>query len=147
VLDAISGDFVKATYRRLHAAAAVGHRRIAFAFRCDTPDVERRMKMALGPLRGGGKIVGVVYQATILSERTRPPLRFLEPETAIEQYFADGAPVLTCCSFCARVEWPHGAAIEWIAPEVYYQRGGQSDVRISHGACSRCVDILSKLAS
>jgi hypothetical protein len=147
ILEAISGDYVRASYRRLHDVAARGERRIAFAFRCDTPDVERRMKMAIGPLRVAGRIVGVLYQATILSERTRPPLRFLELKDAVDQHTADKAPIITYCSFCARIDWLGDEGGDWVSPEIYYQRGGSSAVRVSHGVCPRCLSVISELSA
>jgi hypothetical protein len=145
-VHAISGDYVRASYRRLHEVAAHGQRRIAFAFRCDTPDVERRMKMAIGPLRVAGRVVGVLYQATILSERARPPLRFLELRDALDLYAADQSPIITCCSFCAKIE-RGDVSSEWVSPEFYYQTGGSSAVRVSHGVCPNCLGAISELTT
>lgn len=147
VTDGISGEAVRSLYERVHQAAVSGERRIAFSFRCDAPDVERRMKMAIGPLRSGKEVAGVLYQSTILSERARPPLRFLEPLAALEQFKEDGAPVIASCSFCARIDWPHGSGGPWLEPEVYYQRGGVSEVRISHGVCPICAEGMADLIS
>lgn len=145
--DAISGQTVRAFYQGAHEAALSGERRIAFAFRCDAPDVERRMKMTISPLRSGNKIIGVLYQSTILSERSRPPLRYLDAATALEQYKDDAAPLISSCSFCARIDWPAGSNDAWVEPEVYYQRGGQSRVRISHGVCPDCTESMAQLVA
>lgn len=147
VVEGISGETVRSMYQRVHQAAVSGERRIAFTFRCDGPDVERRMKMAISPLRSGEVVVGVLYQSTILSERARPPMRFLEAEAAMEQFKEDGAPIVACCSFCAKIDWPHGSDSSWVEPEVYYQRGGGADVRISHGVCPSCAVSMADLTS
>lgn len=147
IVDGISGDAVRALYQRVHQTAVSGERRIAFTFRCDAPDVERRMRMAIGPLRAGGAVVGVIYQSTILSERARPPMRFLEAAAALEQFKEDRGPIIASCSFCARIEWPTGSDGPWVEPEVYYQRGGVSEVRISHGVCPGCAGDMADLMS
>lgn len=147
VTDGISGEAVRSLYQRVHQAAVSGQRRIAFTFRCDAPDVERRMKMAISPLRSGKAVVGVLYQSTILSERARPPLRFLEAAAAAEQFKEDGAPIIASCSFCAKIDWPDGSDGRWVEPEVYYQRGGMSEVRISHGVCPSCAEGMTDLIS
>jgi hypothetical protein len=54
--------------------------------------------------------------------------------------YDDGSLVTVCC-YCADVAWPIGARRaerEWIAPDVYYARGGPSDVALSHGICPNC---------
>lgn len=145
VTEGISGETVRSLYQRLHQVAVAGERRIAFTFRCDAPDVERRMKMAIGPLRSGGAVVGVIYQSTILSERARPPMRFMEAAAALEQFKEDRGLIIASCSFCARIEWPTGNDGSWVDPEVYYQRGGVSEVRISHGVCPGCADGMADL--
>ena len=147
IADGISGPTVRAFYQGAHETARSGERRIAFAFRCDAPEVERRMKMTISPLRSGKTIIGVLYQATILSERSRPPLRYLDAATALEQYKDDGAPLIASCSFCAKIDWPAGSDEPWVEPEVYYQRGGQSRVRISHGVCPGCAESMAELVS
>lgn len=124
-----------------------GGRRIAFSFRCDAPDVERRMKMAIGPLRLRERIVGVLYQSTILSERARPPIRFLDVSAALEQYKEDVAPLIVSCSFCSKIDWPSGRDAPWAEPEDYYRLGGLSEVRISHGVCPDCAEYISESIS
>lgn len=147
VEEGISGEMVRSFYRRAHQVSVSGERRIAFNFRCDAPDVERRMKMAIGPLRLRNQIVGVLYQSTILSERARPPMRFLEVAAALEQFKEDTAPLITSCSFCAKIEWPSGSKGSWVEPEIYYRGGGVSQVRISHGFCPGCADSMVELIS
>ena len=102
------------------------------------------MKMAIGPLRIGAVAIGVLYQATIVSERPRPPLHYLEPSDALAQYKADDAPILTSCNICAKLKFPSNG--EWVDPDVYYQRGGKSKVRLSHGLCPPCAATLHALS-
>lgn len=143
----VSGDLVRSFYQRAHEVAVSGGRRIAFSFRCDAPDVERRMKMAIGPLRLRERIVGVLYQSTILSERARPPIRFLDVSAALEQYKEDVAPLIVSCSFCSKIDWPSGRDAPWAEPEDYYRLGGLSEVRISHGVCPDCAEFISESIS
>lgn len=147
VMEAISGEKVRSFYQRAHLAAISGDRRIAFTFRCDAPDVERRMKMAISPLRFRKEVVGVLYQSTVLHERARPPLRYLEASAALEQYAQDQAPLIASCSFCAKVAWPPGSDGPWIEPEDYYRAGGVSEVRISHGVCPACAEGMADMLS
>lgn len=143
----VSGDLVRSFYQRAHQVAVSGGRRIAFTFRCDAPDVERRMKMAIGPLRLRERIVGVLYQSTILSERARPPIRFLDVSAALEQYKEDVAPLIVSCSFCSKIDWPPGRGAPWAEPEDYYRLGGVSEVRISHGVCPDCAEYIAESIS
>lgn len=147
IADSISGQKVRAFYQSAHEVALSGRRRIAFEFRCDAPDVERRMRMAISPLRLGQNTIGVLYQSTILSERSRPPLRYLEAAAALEQYKEDAAPLIAICSFCAKIDWPAGSKGPWVEPEIYYQRGGLSRVRLSHGVCPGCTETMAELVS
>ena len=145
ITDGILGPSVRAIYERAHGSAVNGDRSITFTFRCDAPDTERRMKMSIGPLKIGGAIVGALYQATVLSERTRPLIRFLDAAAALEQYRADQSPIVALCSFCAKVSLPGPPPGEWVDPEIYYQRGGVSEVRISHGVCADCVHLMDDI--
>lgn len=147
VMEAVSGETVRSFYQRAHQAAVSGGRRIAFTFRCDAPDVERRMKMAISPLRLREEVVGVLYQSTVLHERARPPLRFLEAAAALKQYSEDQAPLIASCSFCAKIAWPPGSDGPWIEPEAYYRAGGISEVRISHGVCPACAEGMADMLS
>lgn len=147
LMDTISGEMVRAFYQRAHKVAVSGERRISFSFRCDAPDVKRRMKMSISPLRVGAEVAGVLYQSTILSERTRPSLRFLEISEALEQYKEEPAPLVGICSFCSKINWPSGTATTWVEPEDYYRFGGTSEVRISHGVCPPCAESTDQLVS
>lgn len=145
--EVVSGEMVRSFYQRAHKVAVSGERRVSFMFRCDAPDVERRMKMSISPLRVGKEVVGVLYQSTILAERTRPPMRFLDVSEALEQYKRDSVPLVTVCSFCAKIDWPIGTATTWVEPEDYYRSGGASEVRISHGVCPHCAEGVEQLVS
>ena len=145
LLDVIVGEDIRAAYNALHRSAARGERRLSFAYRCDGPDVERRMKMSLSPVRQRGEIIGVLYQSTVLSERSRPPLRFLETVEAVAAMKDDRAPIVTTCSFCSTINLEHDQQDEWVQPEEYYRRGGPSAVRLSHGVCPPCSRVISEL--
>lgn len=137
------GPDIQDHYRKLHEAAWSGQRRIAITIRCDAPDMQRRIRLAMTPLMRSGDVVGVLYQCQILSERARPPIRFLSPQAAVEALIADKAPILNICSFCANVAMPEVMGGAWLAAEEYYRQGGQSDVRLSHGICPSCAETAS----
>jgi hypothetical protein len=141
LFDVIAGDDVRGVYRTLHDEVLHQRRhRATFAFRCDAPEIKRDMRMTMGPLRRGDEVVGVLYHSQIISARQRPPMHLLSYHDAPVAVAADSRPIVTMCSFCHDLRWP--GASEWVAPEVYYQRGGGSDVRLSHGVCEACFDRL-----
>jgi hypothetical protein len=88
--------------------------------------------------------VMVLYQSQLLSSTERPPIRLFDSRSANPDRDAvEKFPVVTLCSYCHAVAWPIGSEEpEWIEPEVYYTRGGPSDVLVSHGMCPGCYDRL-----
>jgi ribosomal protein S27AE len=137
------GADVQEHYRQLHQAAWSGHRRIAITIRCDAPEVQRRIRLAMTPLTHSGNVAGVLYQCQVLSEQARPPIRFLSPQAAVEDVIGDKAPILNVCSFCADVAMSDIGGGQWLAAEEYYRLGGESRVRLSHGICPNCAETAS----
>lgn len=117
---------------------------IAFEYRCDAPDMARRMRMALTPVTVNGKVRAVLYQSVVLEETPRPPMSLFEKiDRACES--SAGIAMVTLCSYCHDVAWPIDAPAKernWIEPEEYYRRGGPSDVVVSHGICDGCYSRL-----
>lgn len=117
---------------------------IAFEYRCDAPDMARRMRMAMTPVTVNGEIRAVLYQSVVLEETPRPPMSLFEKIDRAGGSSAD-IPTVTLCSYCHDVAWPIDAPARerhWIEPEEYYRRGGPSDVVVSHGICDECYDRL-----
>jgi hypothetical protein len=137
---AISGDPLREAYRQMHAAVASGRRDASgFQYRCDSPAVERYMRMSIRPVTAGSL---VLYQSQILAEIPRPPINLFGHE-----WRAAGRPglspdmIVELCSFCHRVVWPIGAQgpdQRWISPTEYYRLGGPADIAVSHGICLDC---------
>ncbi|MGE4221080.1 MAG: hypothetical protein AB7G39_16665 [Alphaproteobacteria bacterium] len=144
----IAGDEVRSIARRMHDAALTTHRQgnISYTFRCDAPDVERRMRISASALSIEGSDLGVLYQSTLLSEAVRAPISLFEPAT-MDAYFDHERvkQIVTLCSYCHAVAWPPDATAkdrDWIDPTDYYRRGGLSDVRVSHGICPSCYETV-----
>jgi hypothetical protein len=143
VYDSIQGEPVKAIYRRLNDMVWSRRRpKLSFYFRCDTPGLERLMRMSLGLILRDGEPGGVLYQSVPVHEVPRLPLPlfdnlFVPRAPRSEQ----GRQVVVLCAFCLNIGWPPAAGAapqEWIDAADYYRRGGLSDVTISHGVCEPC---------
>jgi hypothetical protein len=108
---------------------------ITFEYRCDAPDMVRRMRMALRPIINDQRVEAVLYQSIILEQTPRPTMSLFER-------FETG-DLVTLCSYCHDVAWPPGAADKdrtWIEPEEFYRRGGPAEVVVSHGMCPECYE-------
>ena len=135
LFDFIQGDDVKAVYQSSHATLIEDDlAQISFEYRCDAPDLERRMLMSISTVICDGGETAILYQSQILDERVRVPLLIMSAENCKGPYSFENRTSI--CSFCAKIAWPVGggsASQEWIAAESYYARGGSSQVRLSHG--------------
>jgi len=143
LFDRIKGDEVRAACNRMHAEVTRGDRAyIAFEYRCDAPDVKRRMRMSVTRLRLPGCAPVLLYQSQTLSAVARPWVSLFEPQRIVETIRDEaGLPIVRMCSFCQRVASPAPpveAPVTWIEAEDYYRQGGPVDVRISHGVCPGC---------
>lgn len=135
----IADGEAKLTFVAIHARiASLAQRALSYEYRCDAPDRERLMKMSLSALTAGGRLLGVLYQSTLLTSKDRVPLEFLEdPEATREQRRQSALPFVKICQFCADVTMQAWGA-EWVKPSDYYLRGGPPAVRLSHGVCPKC---------
>lgn len=132
-------EAVRAAFASLHRrVASLAVPALAYEYRCDAPSCERFMKMALGAVISEGRLVGVLYQSTLVASKDRVPLPFLDVAASLRaEESRAGVPLVRICQFCAKVaaEAWNG---EWIEPATYYRRGGADDVRLSHGICPDC---------
>lgn len=145
VFAGIDGSDVRKACERLHDFVFQRKRPvIAYEYRCDGPDVERRMRMSISPVAGKGNVVMALYQSQLLAEAPRLPLGLMSMKhRAVATGAQSSGEQVALCSFCHDVAWPIGARQEnqiWIAIEDYYRRGGLSDVVVSHGICPRCIE-------
>lgn len=142
LLDVVQGDDVRDAYGRLMGELLEGRLDgFGFSFRCDAPDLLRKMRMAITPVSVQGEVTGILFQSIVLHSEMRPPLdifRFRDL-AAVFGSTAD-QPIVTLCSYCQKVRAPtdNGRSGQWISVEDYYRRGGSSEVQISHGMCQDC---------
>ena len=141
----LHGEDVKASYQTLHQAVWSGKSaKYGFDYRCDAPDLERRMRMSVSLVSEGGEPLAVLYQSLVLSEEPRAPIPlFRADHLASRNSVRPDDEILTLCSYCHAIAWPIGAdpeTREWIEPPEYYRRGGASDVVDSHGICDCCFE-------
>lgn len=139
LFDFISGDEVRECYRALHATLINGGRQTSFEYRCDAPDVERRMLMSVSSFEPDNCPPLILYQSQIIDQCIRVPVPFLVAGNYNKPY--DDKDLASICSFCSRVAWPigpHRGERTWLAPEDYYAKGGSSQIVLSHGICPEC---------
>lgn len=144
ILDFVSGEDVVAAYRGYMSELFDGAlEAVAFEFRCDAPDVRRDLWMTIRPLEVDGRIDALLFQSITVRELSRPPVSIFDFE-ALHAHVSSrrSLPIVTLCSYCARVATPAEGDGErkWVSAETYYQNGGTSDVRLSHGICGTCRD-------
>lgn len=141
LLDMVRGDTVRRSYKDIFRTLSSGDREaVRFEFRCDAPDVERRMRMSVSTIRHGQQMAGFLFQSLILREDSRPPVDIFDA-SVLRAEVADGAnlPIVRMCSFCQQVSTASDEqSSEWVEPKVYYQMGGDGKVRISHAICPTC---------
>jgi hypothetical protein len=137
--DMMSGEAVKRAFAALHErVATLATRALTYEYRCDAPDRERLMKMSISALVVRGRLLGVLYQSTLISSADRVPLEFLSGlDAASDGSHMAELPFVTICQFCANVTMNSWGG-EWVAPGAYYRRGGDDAVRLSHGICPVC---------
>lgn len=139
LFDFIEGDDVREYYRSLHATLISGGSHISFEYRCDAPDIERRMLMAVSVFEPENQPPLILYQSQIIDQCVRVPVPFLVAGNYVKPY--DDKSLASICSFCARVAWPIGPVRDertWLTPDEYYANGGSSQVALSHGICPEC---------
>lgn len=145
IFSMLHGEDVKASYQTLHHAVWSGKSgTYGFEYRCDAPDMERRMRMSVSLVSENGEPRAVLYQSLILSEELRAPIPLFRADHLVSHNGArPDDELLTLCSYCHAIAWPIGAETatrEWIEPPEYYRRGGASDVVVSHGICDCCFE-------
>lgn len=144
ILDFVGGDDVIAAYRGYMSELFDGAiEAVAFEFRCDAPDMRRDLWMTIRPLEADGRIDALLFQSITVRELTRPVLGIFDFE-ALRAHASNrqSLPIVTLCAYCARVATAAAGDDErkWVSAETYYQNGGTSEVRLSHGICGSCHD-------
>jgi hypothetical protein len=139
LFDMIADDEARSAFRAIHArVASLARSALTYEYRCDAPNLERLMRMSVSALTTCGRLQGVLYQSILVWAKDRVPLEFLSNREALrEERRLSAFPFVKICQFCAKVSMKAWGA-EWIEPHVYYQRGGDDRVRLSHGVCPEC---------
>jgi hypothetical protein len=139
----VAGAEVSTLARSVHEAVVGGMvEYFPIACRCDAPTVRREMRLIVSSIVDDGRIVGALYQSQVLAESQRPAIELFK--RLLGQKPAKGPgdrAILRLCSYCHAVAWPpttDRTDSEWIQPEEYYRRGGQTGVEVSHGICPDC---------
>jgi hypothetical protein len=149
IFEFIAGEEVRDAYREIYDSLLDSHReRAVFEFSCDSPSLARKMRMSISRVMDADRAVGLLHQSLTLSEQDRPPLNIFDPAVLLERYAAQRAlPILTLCSYCQNIVWPPGGpteSSEWVSASEYYRRGGDENVRLSHGVCPHCYQAIVK---
>jgi hypothetical protein len=145
LLDFVHGDEIRDAYSAFADALLDGSlRRIVLTYSCDSPDRQRKMRLAITSLHSAGRGQALLYHSVVLEEHLRPAIglfdfkAMLNPSRSTSDW-----PILVMCSFCQNVGHPAGSSPEtcnWVGASQYYGLGGSAEVRISHGVCPTCRD-------
>ena len=141
----IQGDDVRDCFRKLHDAVWNGRSTaVGFEYRCDAPEIERKMHMSLSLIRSGEAPYAVLYQSIVVSESPRVPLPLFAADLLTgRREPRPGVQIVRLCSYCQKValpEEPAGGQPEWMEAAEYYRRGGGSQVSVSHSVCRNCFE-------
>lgn len=132
--DYVAGEDLKKVQRLLLRRIRDEVGDVELPFRCDGPDVRRRMDIRIKAGRGGR---AVLFSARVRSEETRDfPQRLLDPTAP------RGPETLAMCGWCDRFE----VEGEWVEVEEAARRLGLFDrpelPSLRHGICPDCNGLL-----
>jgi len=149
LLDFVSGEAVKASIQRFMEDLRMQRTgAVVVPYRCDAPAFVREMRLAITPLERAGESPGFLFHSVMLSETMRPPLDIYDHKALASMLDEERRlPILAMCSYCLKVRFPPGGTDQskgWVSGEEYYRLGGISAVRISHGICPECMEMLSR---
>jgi hypothetical protein len=131
LFDMIHGAGVVHIYRTMQGALfSSPGKTIAFAYRCDAPDMRRFMKMEM---KASGK--RVVYRSTVEKEEpVSPPIRL--------DYGRRAEDFIVMCSFCKDFRYPPESG-RWSPIERVFE-SAPAVFGISHGICPSCLEMRYK---
>jgi len=128
LLDHVDGPAVREFVGRLLEAARRMARPVEFAYRCDSPDRRRFMRLRLEPASDGS----LAIRSWIEREEARAPMVLLDPAAARSEDF------VRVCAWCRRIE----AEGEWIALEEAIEHrdllAREPVPDITHTICPEC---------
>lgn len=103
---------------------------VAFPFRCDSPEMRRRLELEILP-QGGGSLE---FRSTVLETESREPQDLLKRNAR-----PSSGAILTICSMCKKVRLPSGGwreVEEAVASLGLFDEAQLPD--LSHGVCPAC---------
>lgn len=128
LLDHVDGPAVREFVGRLLEAARRTRRPIEFAYRCDSPDRRRFMRLRLEPSGDGS----IAIRSWIEREEARPPVVLLDPAAARSEDF------VRVCAWCRKIEIEG----DWLALEDAIERrdllAREPVPDITHTICAAC---------
>jgi hypothetical protein len=92
IWEFIAGEPTQSLYRELHDRVRATGRPISIPFRCDSPTLQRHMRLTIHKEPQGR----LLYESTLLRTQPQRHMRLLNPE------FPRSSESLTMCSFCKR---------------------------------------------
>lgn len=129
----ISDGTTRQLYRAILDRVRTTGRPVALHFRCDTPALQRLLRMQLSPEPGGV----VRFEVHNVAERSRPPVALLDPATP------RSPAIVRICGWCKRLPLPDGS---WVEVEAAVDRLDLLDSPVlptlSHGMCPDCYRTL-----
>jgi hypothetical protein len=142
VYDAIEDEDTRIAARGMAELVLTGvRRRVLYRYRCDGPHCGREMLMEITPVPSPGGPPGLRYRSRVVLELDDEPAAYMI--AAAQRDAAQNLPVITVCSYCQHVH--RGDTRQpgaWIDPEQYYREGGTNHVRVTHGICPSCNDLI-----
>ncbi|HET6488834.1 MAG TPA: hypothetical protein VFG28_03645 [Syntrophales bacterium] len=125
LFEIVRGSGVVHVYRVMHEVLfANPARTIAFAYRCDAPDMRRFMKMEM---KASGE--RIVYRSTIEKEEPVSPPLSLDYESLGEDF-------IVLCSLCKDFRYPRESS-EWLPIERVLEKA-PAVFAVSHSVCPSC---------
>jgi len=129
LFDFIAGEQTQRIYQWLLTRVRALDAPILVPFRCDSPDMRRRMRLEIRPLRNRG----IEFRGVFLAADFRPYLQLLARNAPHSE------PLLFSCSFCLRLRVSDR---EWIEAEDAVVRMGlltrEETPRLAYGVCPAC---------
>lgn len=133
----LGDDSLKTVYKALVDKALRDKRPVEFPFRCDSPELRRRMRMRITPDEAGG----VLFDSRIESVEERDAkLHYIRISTGRRAFFF-------MCGLCNRVRRPTGR--DWMEIEVALEKEEQAceyPLQICNQVCPDCGAKFKRLA-
>jgi len=131
LFDIVRGPGVVHIYRTMHGVLFSNPgKTIAFAYRCDAPDMKRFMIMEMKASRER-----IVYRSTVEKEEPVSPPLALDYDRLAKDF-------IVLCSFCKDFRYPPESG-QWSPIERVFE-SAPAVFSISHGICPSCLEMRYK---